>query len=710
MKRRGYGIGDLVTDVAAEAYAQDGIGSLRNLGGIYAETPTTEEQAAGIQALTEAGGTPTYGMPEYDRLQVAPRDYASLPSMYQIYLGGGFPEGAAGATDVAQDFTGGEMIGGGADPAQIPGAIDTLVGVNTPEQQRLIDEGIGVQLSPGQPISHPAEGMPLSQAELDEFNARPVSTDYVDPYTDLGFEEPRPTYADQYLDPIYETGEHWEDTSGQVGTMTPTDFEAAGMGVDDMYATDYPGEPQTVTGTDQFRPRVSQLGPGDLEVTGEPLTGTDQFSPRVSRLGRGETLDPMDLYSGAADEGYPEAPTFEDEYMGMAPGDVQGYAPQETLNIFQKVGQTIEGAVNDLRTAGHNVVQRGTDFIVDIGGKTIDIGQSVKAGTLSVLGQLVDVPFLGPVSTLVGEGMPEWSEEDIAAQKYAKPTTQFDPSGSLGKDEFGINTRSDFSGRTYEDRVDDRINELEERDATIGNKEGGYHENELNTLKNRQKEIATAPKEPSITTQVAYDDYNYPGIGSPGEMTKEEYDAFDVGTDVVKGPSMMEEFYGTDLTPAQRIARQTGYDPTDIALASYTDEPFKGVTDTGIGTQVATELNKYDPNKTGLDLTQQGDDPNEIKYLKRAIEGMRGKLKQDDELGMMDEKSRKFNEQQLKDNEQRLKDHLKRTGDTAAITPTTMTDIPADYEYTGGRDIDPFDYGVDEETAWSPGVGAEPTP
>ena len=29
---------------------------------------------------------------------------------------------------------------------------------------------------------------------------------------------------------------------------------------------------------------------------------------------------------------------------------------------------------------------------------------------------------------------------------------------------------------------------------------------------------------------------------------------------------------------------------------------------------------------------------------------------------------------------------------------------------TGDRDIDPFDYGVDEETAWSPGVGAEPTP
>ena len=31
----------------------------------------------------------------------------------------------------------------------------------------------------------------------------------------------------------------------------------------------------------------------------------------------------------------------------------------------------------------------------------------------------------------------EWSEEDIAAQQYAKATPEFDPSGSLGKDEFG---------------------------------------------------------------------------------------------------------------------------------------------------------------------------------------------------------------------------------------------------------------------------------
>ena len=75
------------------------------------------------------------------------------------------------------------------DQAQIPGAIDTLVdtggggqattsgGVdtlttpkNTLEQDRLVDQGIGVQLGPGAPVVAPGE-IPVTQAEIDAFNA-----------------------------------------------------------------------------------------------------------------------------------------------------------------------------------------------------------------------------------------------------------------------------------------------------------------------------------------------------------------------------------------------------------------------------------------------------------------------------------------------------------------------------------------------------------
>ena len=46
--------------------------------------------------------------------------------------------------------------------------------INTPEQQRLIDEGIGVQLEPGTPVVAPGE-MPVTQQEMDDFNAIPVT-------------------------------------------------------------------------------------------------------------------------------------------------------------------------------------------------------------------------------------------------------------------------------------------------------------------------------------------------------------------------------------------------------------------------------------------------------------------------------------------------------------------------------------------------------
>ena len=72
--------------------------------------------------------------------------------------------------------TGGGGTGDGGQ-ATVPGVIDTLVtppdtgvGVNTPEEQRLINEGIGLQIAPGQPVFAPGE-MPVTQEEIDAFNA-----------------------------------------------------------------------------------------------------------------------------------------------------------------------------------------------------------------------------------------------------------------------------------------------------------------------------------------------------------------------------------------------------------------------------------------------------------------------------------------------------------------------------------------------------------
>ena len=62
--------------------------------------------------------------------------------------------------------TGGGGSGDGGQ-ATIP---DVDLGGNTPEDQRLINEGIGLQIAPGQPVFAPGE-MPVTQEEIDAFNA-----------------------------------------------------------------------------------------------------------------------------------------------------------------------------------------------------------------------------------------------------------------------------------------------------------------------------------------------------------------------------------------------------------------------------------------------------------------------------------------------------------------------------------------------------------
>ena len=128
------------------------------------------------------------------------------------------------------------FLGGGADTAQIPEAVDTLVdvgssdggqatsgvnattGTNTSEQQRLINEGIGVQLEPGAPISAPGEGMPPTQKEIDAFNQIPVNQNY-----DLLDS----TYNTEIEDEIYEgpTSTYDAGKEDEIYKETPTVFD-----------------------------------------------------------------------------------------------------------------------------------------------------------------------------------------------------------------------------------------------------------------------------------------------------------------------------------------------------------------------------------------------------------------------------------------------------------------------------------------------------
>ena len=109
---------------------------------------------------------------QYEGIGFSPTALSDLSRFYQF----GLPTRSVSQPTTPPATGGGG--GGGTSPGTgvtTPTPPDTSVGVNTPEEQRLIDAGIGVQLKPGSPISSPAEGMPPTQQELDEFNRRPVT-------------------------------------------------------------------------------------------------------------------------------------------------------------------------------------------------------------------------------------------------------------------------------------------------------------------------------------------------------------------------------------------------------------------------------------------------------------------------------------------------------------------------------------------------------
>jgi len=106
------------------------------------------------------------------------RDFRNISDTYNYYYGGGFDTAQDDATPPSSG-DGGSGDGGTGGGATLPGFDDpTPERINTPEQQRLIDAGIGVQREPGSPVSSLYEGMPPTQAEIDAFNQIPVNTDY----------------------------------------------------------------------------------------------------------------------------------------------------------------------------------------------------------------------------------------------------------------------------------------------------------------------------------------------------------------------------------------------------------------------------------------------------------------------------------------------------------------------------------------------------
>ena len=249
------GLGSLIPRLAEQAYETTNNTTLNNkmYSGLYAENPTEAELASGFLDISQAAGTPIYRIPEFDRYSYAARNYGALPSMYELYLGGEFDAAQDGLpisiNPLPEIDTG---AGGGGNIVDQLGTVNQGgTGINTPFEQNLIDQGAGVQIAPGQPVVAPGE-MPVTQAEMDAYNQIPVNTDYKSPY-DTGDANIAEQIAaeDRIAKARADEQALTNLEQARTGQYTPTEtyidgertLADAGAGIDNVYATDYSGEP-----------------------------------------------------------------------------------------------------------------------------------------------------------------------------------------------------------------------------------------------------------------------------------------------------------------------------------------------------------------------------------------------------------------------------------------------------------------------------------
>jgi len=132
-----------------------------------------ELDISGLRTQTDTDPRLLASIADFPGISYDPTQFSYLTDLNELFAYG-LPLVDTGTT-TPETGTGGGGTGDGGQ-ATVPGAIDTLVtpSVNTPEEQRLIDAGIGVQGAPGDPVVAPGE-IPVTQAEIDAFNQIPVT-------------------------------------------------------------------------------------------------------------------------------------------------------------------------------------------------------------------------------------------------------------------------------------------------------------------------------------------------------------------------------------------------------------------------------------------------------------------------------------------------------------------------------------------------------
>jgi len=372
---------------------------------------------SGLRTQTDVSPYLLGNIPDYAGIQYEAFNPNRLSDLMRLYSSG-LPaiDTTAAAAPPATGGGGSGDGGQGTDPVEI-------------ENQRLIDEGIGIQAEPGGPVFAPGEE-PVTQDQIDAFNQIPVNTDYtigsIDPVDDaiattgllpgIEFDPDTGTYdeanlieGNQYTDlPVDEGGPpSILNPATYADTRDPADLASAGgvtAGIEDLgYATDFYGDPNEdliERGAVPEEGGITDRSRGQIPTTDKFDVTTDQFT----------------------------RPTIADV---AGPGDFKG-APIQTEDLQTIDGEPI-GYLGTLDTPPNIVMAKDPEGVVDpfdgkytmstaitpedtektIKGKVADflgvtedqVNMAAVTGALNVVGGKI-LETNVPIASLVTQGVP----------------------------------------------------------------------------------------------------------------------------------------------------------------------------------------------------------------------------------------------------------------------------------------------------------------
>jgi hypothetical protein len=135
-----------------------------------------ELDVSGLRTQTDTDPRLLASIADFPGISYDPTQFSYLTDLNELFAYG-LPMIDTDSTTTPPDTGAGGGGTGDGGQGTTPTTPDIGGPVNTPEEQRLIDAGIGVQIGPGDPVVAPGE-IPVTQDVFDEFNRRPVNTDY----------------------------------------------------------------------------------------------------------------------------------------------------------------------------------------------------------------------------------------------------------------------------------------------------------------------------------------------------------------------------------------------------------------------------------------------------------------------------------------------------------------------------------------------------